>query len=282
MAPHHREDLPQVAQYLAVTQGPIYPRRNLAERVREELARRAATGPPPKESVDDLLEEARARRREAGRLDPFDVLARLPFRLYVTTTPDDQLERALKAAGRPADVAVCPWHDREELQWPSSPRLEKDIYYTPKANDPPLVYQLFGRLGVPKSLVLTEDDYFDFLIEVNRDPDRRLPRGIRAALGNSALLFLGFRMEEWDFRVLFRHILAQGGRWRLSADYRHVAVQLDPDEGRLIDPHKARRYLSDYFQKADIFLYWGSVEDFLRGLQSRCPSLTPAAKEAAL
>jgi CHAT domain/SIR2-like domain len=282
MAPHHREDLPQVAQYLAVMEGPLYPRRNLTERLRDELARRAAPGPHGQKSVDELLEMARARRREAGRFDPFDVLARLPFRLYVTTTPDDQMERALRAVGRPADVAVCRWHDRDEVEWPVSQPLDKDLFYTPKSNNPPLVYQLFGRLGMPKSLVLTEDDYFDFLIEVNREPDRRLPPGIRTTLGKSALLFLGFRMEEWDFRVLFRHILGQGGKWRLSKDYRHVAVQIDPDDGRILDPHRARRYLSDYFQKADIFMYWGSVEDFLRGLQRRCQAMMiPAAAGAA-
>ncbi len=283
MAPHHREDLPQVTQYLAVTEGSSYSRNDLNDRLGRELTRRAARAPSAGKSVDDLLEEARTRRRKAGRLDPFDVLARLPFPLYVTTTPDDQMPRALRAVGKQPDVALCHWHDRgEELEWPTYERLKADPYYAPKANDPPLVYQLFGRLGLPHSLVLTEDDYFDFLIEANRDPNRRIPPGIRTALGSSLLLFLGFRMDEWDFRVLFRHLLALGGKWQLGRDYRHVAVQIDPEDGRILDPYRAKRYLSDYFQDAKVFIYWGSLEDFLRGLQSRCQNLMiPIGAETA-
>jgi hypothetical protein len=269
MSPYRREDLPHVAQYIAVTQGRLYPRRNLASRFQEEVKRRVPEALPAQDSVDDLLAAARARRRAAGRFDPFEVLAKLPFRLYLTTTPDDQLERALRAADRQPDVSVCPWHDRDKVAWPVTEVLQKDPYYVPTNDKRPLVYQLFGRLGLSNSLVLTEDDYFDFLIEVNRDVDRRLPRGIRTKLGTSMLLFLGFRMDEWDFRVLFRNILAQGDRWSLSEDFRHVAVQIDPEDGRIIDPEKARKYLHDYFQRADIDLYWGSVEDFLRELTDR-------------
>ena len=59
--------------------------------------------------------------------------------------------------------------------------------------------------------MLTEDDYFDYLIGSTRNAELR-PSVVKAALARSSLLFLGFRLEEWDFRVLFRSILAQGNR----------------------------------------------------------------------
>ena len=40
MAPHEREDLPQVAQYLAVNQDPRFPRDELIEYLRQELLAR--------------------------------------------------------------------------------------------------------------------------------------------------------------------------------------------------------------------------------------------------
>ena len=44
-------------------------------------------------------------------------------------------------------------------------------------------------------------------------------------------------------------------------------MQIDPEEGRTIAPDRARRYLQTYFQDADVSIYWGSTEDFMRQLQ---------------
>jgi hypothetical protein len=131
----------------------------------------------------------------------------------------------------------------------------------------PLVYHLYGRLAYPESLVLTEDDYFDFLIGVTRNNDM-IPSFVRSALAKTALLFLGFRMDEWDFRVLYRSLMSQEGR-NLRKKFSHVAVQIDPEEGQMSDPEGARRYLSSYFQDARITLYWGSPETFARELKAR-------------
>jgi hypothetical protein len=75
-------------------------------------------------------------------------------------------------------------------------------------------------------------------------------------------------MDDWNFRVLFRSIMSKEGRL-LRRRYAHVAVQIDPEEGRILEPQRARRYLESYFQGADISIYWGSVADFVRELQQR-------------
>jgi hypothetical protein len=116
-------------------------------------------------------------------------------------------------------------------------------------------------------VVLTEDDYFDYLIGVTSNKDL-IPSVVRRALADTALLFLGFQMDDWNFRVLFRSLMSQEGRGRRNR-YAHVAVQIDPEEGRTLAPERARRYLETYFQGADISIYWGSAEDFIRELQRR-------------
>ena len=45
-----------------------------------------------------------------------------------------------------------------------------------------------------------------------------------------------------------------------------IAGQILPEEGRFLEPERARRYLESYFQGADISLFWGSVEDFTQEL----------------
>ena len=132
----------------------------------------------------------------------------------------------------------------------------------------PLVFHLFGRLGEPDSLVITEDDYFDYLIGVTSNNDL-IPGVVRRALADSALLFLGFGLDDWDFRVLFRSIINRQGSRRRNL-YAHVAAQIDPEAGRIQEPEGARRYLESYFDKeADISIFWGSVGDFTAELAER-------------
>ena len=38
---------------------------------------------------------------------------------------------------------------------------------------------------------------------------------------------------------------------------------------RFIDPESARSYLESYFGTADIYLYWGSPQDFVKELSQR-------------
>jgi len=91
---------------------------------------------------------------------------------------------------------------------------------------------------------------------------------VRRALTDTALLFLGFRLDAWDFRVLFRSIMNREGSGRRT-NYAHVAAQVDPEEGRILEPARARRYLESYFGDAKISIFWGSVEDFAREFQTR-------------
>ena len=134
----------------------------------------------------------------------------------------------------------------------------------------PLIFHLFGRLTDLRNSVITEDNYFDFLIQFWKQKEA-LPAVLRAALTNSSLLFLGFRMDQWDLRVLFRSLLAQEGS-RRRGKHMHVAVQVDPDDDHIVNPERARHYLAKYlseFSDADISLYWGSAEDFLRELRGK-------------
>jgi hypothetical protein len=115
--------------------------------------------------------------------------------------------------------------------------------------------------------VLTEDDYFDFLIGATRNRDL-IPQPVKTALADSALLFLGFRMEDWSFRVLYRGLMnAQGGK-RLKR-YANIAGQVLPEETQFLAPQGAARYLETYFQGANISIFWGSVEDFTQELSRR-------------
>ena len=270
MAPYQRENLPQVAQYLSVHQDPMFLRDEFETYLKEALLARHANLFPEgvnRSHLKDILAAIAARHFGQGEpTEPHRALAALPLPVYITTDPCDLLEQALTAAGKAPQVELCRWNnDVEDL--PSVYDQNPDYRSTPEK---PLVYHLFGSLSEPRSLVLTEDDYFDFLIGVTRNKDL-IPAGLRRALVDAALLFLGFQMDEWAFRVLFRSIMNREGGSR-RRDYAHVAAQINPEEGRILEPEGARRYLERYFQDASISIYWGSVEDFTKELAKQLNS----------
>ena len=278
MAPHNREDLAQVAQFLAVNQQPAFPRRELRRHLKRELLARYGErldAAVADSELDEIIAAVGALhdadQAAAAERTPYQVLARLGLPIYITTEPTTLLADALTAAGRAPRVELFPWNEELEemaaLRFQSSGQINGHADEEPPSPQRPLVYHLFGRIDVPGSVVLTQDDYFRYLAGVTRNKNL-IPLRVRRALTDTGLLFLGFHLDEWDFRVLFHSIISREGRYRRS-DYAHVAVQVDPEEGRILEPERARQYLESYFDADDISIFWGNGVDFLRELDRR-------------
>jgi hypothetical protein len=281
MAPEDRDDLPQVAQFLAVNLQQLFPRTELGRYMRQQLTGRfysllARTQKecletyqnldPKQCPLDDLITTVAHLRQLNDPSEPHLVLAQLPIKIFITTDASSLLAKTLEKVGKRPIEEFCRWND--EVEWAPS-IYQSEPTYTP-SEDRPLVYHLYGKLDEPQSLVITEDDYFDFLIGATKR-SKLIPKIVRSALADSGLLLLGFRLDEWDFRVLFRTLMQQEGKSR-RAQYAHVAAQVDPEEGRIQEPERARRYLQSYFSQNPeirIDIFWGTVEDFARELKQR-------------
>jgi hypothetical protein len=265
LSPYAIEDLPEVAQYIAVDQARFLVHEELEEDLKQTLWQRFGSQLKPElqqAALTDLIRAVGAVKRAQDASDPHAVLASLPFPVYITTNPDSLLIDALTAAGKAPQVELCQWNDN--LTTPSITQTQSD--YVPDAQHP-LVYCLFGQYSDPDSQVITEDDYFDYLIGVTSNKDL-IHHAVKRSLTDSALLFLGFQLDDWNFRVLYRSIMSQEGGDRRK-NLPHIAAQIDPEEGRLIEPERARKYLENYFQSQDISIYWGSAEDFIKDLQKQ-------------
>ncbi|MGE5248615.1 MAG: CHAT domain-containing protein [Bacteroidota bacterium] len=268
LSPADVDSLPRVTQYLTINQTPQFPyseiqnffRRYIRARYPEDLAAQ-----PPDAGLDDLVDAIGVRRRARQPDDAYKLLAALPFRIYVTTNWSSLLESALREAGKEPQVILAPWNRYTE------DRIKQlDLRYEPSSQQP-LIYYLFGHLAEPRSVVLTEDNYFDYLLGVSRNNDL-IPAYVRNALRNTSLLFIGFRIDEWNFRVLFRSIIDK--KTELMNEYVHISAQIEPDEGRIIDPEGARGYLEQYFDKsANLNLYWGSADEFVKELWDQWKAL---------
>jgi hypothetical protein len=276
LAPYGRNSLSQVAQFLTVDQDREFARATVIEAFCRALWERnpsvSGAGAQPDfqaQSTDQNVKHLITMSQliwqsfEGDASEPYRVLAGLNLPLYLTATNGNLLTYALKAEGKQPETLIAPWN-QEALEFESVYQREPSYQPTPER---PLVYHLFGSVEVPDTLVLTEDDYLDYLIGVTKNRDRIPPR-VRRATSDASLLFLGFRLDDWDFRVLFRSILDPEGKFR-RGDFVHVAAQVDPEEGRFIDPAGARTFFERYIQDAAIDVYWGTVKDFTRELSTR-------------
>ncbi|MFC1718509.1 SIR2 family protein [Candidatus Poribacteria bacterium] len=220
-----------------------------------------------KESVLDILNDELEEKEKAVKISdrlnnpehPLSVLADLPFSIYMTTNYDDLMFRALDLEARQKKPRreFCRWS--RTLRSESDPSvLNSDSDFAPEPATP-LVFHLHGYDEQETSLVLTEDDYLDFLVNLSRDQDLLLPPRIQRAITGTSLLFIGYGLEDWDFRVLFHGLVdpMEKGLRRKS-----VAVQLDV-EGEM------KEHLIKYFDNLHIGVYWGTAQEFVAELRER-------------
>lgn len=199
-----------------------------------------------------------------GHSDPLEHLAKLKLPIYVTTSPFDFLERAIKKDNTRPRTQVCFW--REEPVTYTDEGHQTDYNFQPTPEEP-LVYHLFGLEDYPKSMVLTEDDYLDFLARISRDASQErpiLPLYLRRALTQSSLILLGYRLRDWDFRVMFRGLInATPSSLRMF----NLAIQLDPThQEHVVSSEQIKNYLDNYFGSSDFKVAWSTSEGFMNRL----------------
>lgn len=208
------------------------------------------------EEFDDLPLGEFSSRLGLPQLDdllnnPLALLASFRLPIYLTTSYHSFLEQALQAAGARPRTELCPWHEGLD-----SITSAFDGNYEPSPAEP-VVYHLHGYDEYPNSLVLTEDNYLEFLVAVSehrgKDTDR-IPDRIRQALNDSALVLLGYSLQDWDFRSLFWGLVKMRTR-----QPRSVAIQLQPNR-------QEQEYLKQYLGKAKFDVVWEDTVSYLRQL----------------
>jgi hypothetical protein len=212
-------------------------------------------------SFSELVQELDYPRFEAGKTDPLRTLARLPLPIYITTSYHDFLERALLAEGKKPRTEICWWSGPVPNLAPEH-EPNQDFDPSPAA---PLVYHLYGLERYYSTLVLSEDDYLDFLVKVTQERDSShplIPLSLRSALSVSSLILLGYRLTDWDFRALFRGVI--NARPIESNRPLSMLIQLTPGEQYHIQNDKeAREYLETYFSPILFKVQWSKSEEFL-------------------
>ncbi len=273
-----RDSLPRVARYMASSQGEDFPRDQLLVTLQDELRARLPEDLRPRKKIATLTQLIETVGWEtltaANPNEMHRVLASLNLPIYLTTNPDSFMTEALKAAGKQPDRELCRWNEWLD-NWPS--RFEDDPDYEPTP-EAPMVYHLFGSDEELNSLVVTEDHYLDYLVHISAQMTR-IPNRIWASLTDNALLFVGFSLDDWEFRVVLRGLVATRDRRR---KLKHVGVQLEMEGAGETETEAVQTFLQQYFSEADINIYWGTPAQFIAELREQMEgSAAPAAKPRA-
>lgn len=197
------------------------------------------------------------------------MLANLPFKTYLTTSPTTFMEDALRRAGKEPLTKMCRWSDSIDVS-------EKELWSIPDDYRPsdkrPLVYHLCGLdahtesggAPLPASLALSEDDHLELLVNLAQDRGKesadRVPALVRGALDKDVIV-LGFRLDSWAFRALYYGLIRHS---RKNRDRRGVCViQLPPDERE-----KQEKYLHGYLDnEARLDIVWKELNEYALALK---------------
>jgi len=168
-------------------------------------------------------------------------LAKLPFKMFITSNYDRLLERALEEEGKDFKTII-------QLSQGFENKRSKKWFNELENYDGVLIYKIHGtflngsqypnhfnkiddksytflknvlsseqliELCIDQSeaekfspIIVTEDDYIEFLTVVGMEIDKiGIPNLIKSKIAPSTLLFLGYSLEDWDFRTIYKGLI---------------------------------------------------------------------------
>ncbi|MEV0582832.1 SIR2 family protein [Nonomuraea sp. NPDC050310] len=235
------DNLPKVTQFAATTQlgDPVDVKRDVCRHLKDHIA----NTPPAADAVD-----------------PYAVLAEFPITTFLTTNYDDLVAQALRKASRDPQVAASQLIDgtSEPGEVPGEP-----------SRGNPLVYHLHGSWDHPDSIVLTDNDFMDYqlsMVSAAASGDRKpLPDQVVKAITGTPLLLIGYSLQDWAFRVLYRSLLNGVRRGRRSISVQLVAALGTHPEAQV----RAIKYLEQYLHDWNISTFIGTTDQFFESLRRK-------------
>lgn len=210
-----------------------------------------------KESVFESWFEDAARTDFQTISSLHTALAKLPLPMYVSACYDDFMFSALK----------------QQRKQPVRLLYDEDCNVSNNdiTAERPLLYHLYGHYENPTGAIMTEDDYLDYLVKIARK-DIVFPPPVERRITTTTLLFVGFDVSHWNFRVLFRILSSYLER---NTSITHIAVQVAPTASGSSDDNAKRihEYLKRYFERLKIHVYVGETSDFIDELTNQWDKL---------
>jgi SIR2-like domain len=180
-----------------------------------------------KQLVDAVTEAVQTGKQPSPMMG---ALAELGFPLVITTNYDKLFESALTGEDRTPHTVIY------------NPKSEEtgDDYPDPTAESP-VVFKIHGDIGNRDSLVITDEDYINFVLRMSdKGPYDPVPLGLKFYLTRWTTLFVGYSLLDYNLRLLFKTL-----RWRIDPASMPDVYSVDYHPDPLIFDvwHNQRRYV---------------------------------------
>jgi hypothetical protein len=176
-------------------------------------------------------------------------LARMDFPLVITTNYDQLFEQALRDEGKQPRVSIY------------KPEPEPTTDYRNATAQSPVIYKLHGDIAERASLVITDEDYIQFVLRMSdKDPYDPVPLSLKYFLTGWTTLFVGYSLLDYNLRLLFKTL-----RWKIDAANvpDMYSVDLRPDALILDVWQSQRRYVK--FIAQDVWSFVPRLHELVRG-----------------
>ena len=160
----------------------------------------------------DLIANELRRARPSPMLH---ALAKLDFPVVITTNYDQLLEQSLQSAGKQPRVSIY------------SPQPQRAMDFRSLTAESPVIYKLHGDIAHPESLVVTDEDYIQFVLRMSdKESENPVPLSLRYYLSDMTTLFVGYSLRDYNLRLLFKTL-----RWKVDKANlpRMYSVDVRPD-----------------------------------------------------
>ena len=142
-----------------------------------------------------------------------EMLALIPFHIYLKVTPDQFLQRAF---------------DEQLFSYQSGyykRNTDPEIIKPPSSKNP-LIYNAFGSVASEESIILTHDDLFDFFKSIFTQ--RSMPEKLRIELhGIKNFIFLGVPFHKWYMQLLLRELEIHNKQYEFTRFAANHAASMD-------------------------------------------------------
>lgn len=218
-------------------------------------------------------------------IETHGVLASLPISTFITTNYDDLMYQALEYNGKEPVRELCLWKDSLRKRKKS---IFEDVNGYQPSIEKPLIFHLHGYKDDKSSMVLTEDDYLDFLVELakmnEREQDVNKSKMIHSVIQDkiqyNTILFIGYSFQDINFRIIFRSLLRE---IEPSDETKSFIIQYTPsyDETAKKEDHtfptdeekqhmfEVKNYLTQYYGDINIKFTHSTADRFAQELYRR-------------
>ena len=205
--------------------------------------------------------------------------------IAVTTNYDQHFETAyeVKFSGRkPAVIIYRGGRNPQEANVnlnvsldPSAPEIDPVSWHPDCLTT---LYKIHGCISQPEQhgLVITEEDYINFLMNALASPDSRkkILGRVKALMEQSTILFVGYSLSDWNFRAIFKATAES----RVNNDYKSYAVQRrDPRKAGTKTDEAFWKAMSDFWAKKNVQILNAQASDFMKDLFDAMPKTREAA-----